>query len=357
MKLGLFKKYFQNKCSTDEAQEILDWIEKPDASMDMEDEFKSAWRNTKVIPGDYTKWSGKLEKVHERLEMEELYGSLDLEKKPKTWHKPKDRPAISGEEKQRNQTKKIRSVLIRGVFASFIILLGVVFYFNVPLSGEGVSIVAQLEKRTEPGQKLSFHLDDGTRVILNSGSKLFYPSSFDSLQRKVILVGEAYFEVSKDVDRPFRVVTESVVTTALGTAFNINAFSLNENIEVALVNGKVSVSSLEQTDNLKSLILNPGEMATVVKSDLRIEKSPFNFNEKISWKDGVIYFSETDYPEIVRKLENWYGVRIQEDKLPSNKWKFSGKFESETLDHILSVLQFGHDFEYKINGKEVNINF
>jgi transmembrane sensor len=217
--------------------------------------------------------------------------------------------------------------------------------------------MAQILKSTEPGQKLSFHLDDGTIVILNSGSKLYYPANFDSLERKVVLDGEAFFDVSKDVDRPFRVETSSIVTTALGTSFNINAFSSAENIEVDLVHGRVSVRKIAQTNDPNTMMLNPGEMATVAKSNFSMEKSTFNFIEKISWKDGIIYFKEACYEKIVSKLENWYGVSINTNRAPLKEWKFTGQFENETLENILIALQFGHDFDYVMQKKEVKLKF
>ena len=232
-----------------------------------------------------------------------------------------------------------------------------VAYFKFPEIVEQTPTIVQLEKSTEPGQKLSFHLEDGTKIILNAGSKLIYPLSCSIDERTVLLEGEAFFEVTKDVARPFSVITESVVTTALGTSFNINAFPLNEKIEIALVTGKVSVKGVEQFGKLISLTLNPGEMATVLKSNHIITKSPFNFNQYISWKNGLIYFKDADDHEIVSKLESWYGINIQTDNIPVKEWKFSGKFEDEILENILIALQFGHEFEYEIHGKNVKLNF
>ncbi len=129
-------------------------------------------------------------------------------------------------------------------------------FFQFPQDVEQIPTIVQIEKSTEPGQKLSFHLEDGTKVILNAGSKIWYPSNFNIHEREVILEGEAFFEVSKDASRPFRIVTESVVTTALGTSFNINAFPSNENIEIALVTGKVSVEGIIQSGNKTRLSSN-----------------------------------------------------------------------------------------------------
>ena len=358
MELELLRKYFENKCTPEEAWQVLQWIEKSDASMDLGEDFNMAWQKIKVKPGDYKKWSGKLEKVHEQIDMEVLYESLNTDmKKNKIEYIEKDRVPKSTRESLEYSEKRKMRYIIPGLFAAVIIVFLIVVYFQFPEKVEQTPTIVQLEKSTEPGQKLSFHLDDGTRVVLNSGSKLYYPTSFDSYERKVILEGEAFFEVSKDINKPFRVVTQSVVTTALGTSFNINAFPGKENIEIALVTGKISVEKTLQSGKTNALILHPGEGATILKSDHTFSKSPFCFNQKIGWKDGLICFQDADYHEMIRKLECWYGVSFQSNKTPAKEWKFSGKFENETLDNIMIALQFGHDFDYELLGKDVKLKF
>lgn len=358
MELKTLKKYFDNKCSSEKVKQVLQWLERPDAAMDLDGEFNNTWQKIKVKPGDYRKWSGNLEKIHERIEMEEIYESLNLDKKKnKAGYQTKDRSSKTGYELREYSRKSKIRYFVSGIFASVILVLLIVAYFQFPEKVEQTPALVQIEKSTEPGQKLSFHLEDGSKIILNAGSKLIYPSSFSSNERTVLLEGEAFFEVTKDAARPFRVVTESVVTTALGTSFNINAFPSNENIDIALVTGKVSVEGTLQSGSTNSLLLDPGEMATVLKSDHTFSKSPFDFNQKISWKDGLIYFKDADYREIVSKLESWYGINIRTNNIPIKEWKFSGKFEDETLENILIALQFGHEFEYEIKGKNVKLNF
>ena len=358
MELELLKKYFENSCTAEEARQVLKWIEKSDAMMDLEKEFIHVWQNVKVIPGDSTKWSGKLEKIHERIEMEEIYESLNLsKKKKKLGYQTKNRPSKSGYELLEYSRKSNVRYIIPGLVAAVILVLLVVSFYQFPEKVEQPLTEVQIEKSTESGQKLSFHLEDGTKVKLNAGSKLTYSSSFSSNQRLVTLEGEAFFEVTKDITRPFKVVTGSVTTTALGTSFNINAFPSNKNIEIALVTGKVSVEKTLQSGKSNVLVLYPNEMATVVKDDNSFSKSTFDFNLKISWKDGLIYFKDADYYEIVSTLESWYGVRFETDNIPLKEWKFNGKFENECLNDILIALQFGHNFEYKIKGKEVKLNF
>ncbi len=352
MNLKRLKKYFDSRSSANEVDEIIQWVEKSNASKDLESEFENAWKSIKVNPGDYQKWGGKLSKIHDKIDMEELYGSLIPAKRERI-PKFKDRAPVSRETPlKRNKWARyvLPGILTFIIFAS--LALGYFREMQIPTIA-GI----EMTKGTEPGQKLSFHLEDGTKVILNAGSKLSYPASFDTDNRTVELEGEAFFEVSKDADRPFRVITKNVVTTALGTSFNINAFPERKNIEIALVTGIVSVESISEGDSLQSVILNPGELATISNDNHTILKSGFDFNKYIAWKDGLIYFKDADYLEIKDCLENWYGVRFDANKTPGKKWNFSGKFEDESLENILSALQFGHNFEYKIEGKEIKLIF
>jgi len=361
VKIKLLKKYFDDKCSLEEAREVLQWIKSSDASDYLEDDFKNIWQKIKVKPGDYVKWSDKLEKVHEKIGMEELYGSLDIEsQKDEREYDGKNRHSISRHEIRNYSGSRRRTIvqyLAKGIAASVIVLLSFIAYNRFPVYEHTTPVIEKIEKNTELGQKLTFHLNDGTKVVLNAGSSLIYPSHFGDKERKLKLQGEAFFEVKKDISRPFKVITGSVVTTALGTSFNINAFPSNEKIEIALITGKVSVESATQTGKSSLLMLSPGEMAKVLKSDNSITKSLFDVDSEISWKDGLIYFKDADYDEVVSKLERWYGVNIHANKEPESKWSFSGKFEDETLENLLIALQFGHNFEYEINEKEVNLKF
>ena len=85
------------------------------------------------------------------------------------------------------------------------------------------------------------------------------------------------------------------------------------------------------------------------------EKREFDYNEKIAWRDGTLYFKNSDFNEIVHRLENWYGVNITINKSIDRKKDFTGHFTNEDLDLILNGLSFTYDFDFKINGKEVII--
>jgi ferric-dicitrate binding protein FerR (iron transport regulator) len=358
VELSLLKKYFENRCNPKEAEEIQAWIESESSVVDMEAHFKTVWDNIKVKSGDYQKWSGRLQRVHEKIEMEELYASLEIPEEGNANSRVnKDRKAISSDVGLSKSTNRNTRYIFGSFFIIAIIVISIVGNFNRPEKSETLPEVTEISKSTEPGQKLSFHLNDGSQVLLNSGSKLSYPKTFDEQERIVHLEGEAFFEISRDSLRPFRVITGLITTTALGTSFNINYFPGDEAIEIALVTGKVMVAETENSSAKEDLLLLPGEMATYQKEISSLSKSRYSFREKISWKDGIIYFKEADYPAIMSKLELWYGVDISENKQPGKAWNFTATFEDESLDNVLKSLQFGHGFKYIIKGKNVEINF
>lgn len=205
-----------------------------------------------------------------------------------------------------------------------------------------------------PGVKSNLTLQDGSKVILNSGSTLKYIKNFEPGQRELELYGEAYFEVAKDTFRPFIVKTGKVSTTALGTSFNIKAFE-KENLDIALLSGAVSINI--QTDSLQEVYLKPGEGLTVHPENQEISKGPFDRDKILAWTRKTILLDKAPIPEVRRILENWYGVHIHYQNSPSPDLEVSGKFHDQTLDNVLFGLSHSARFDFDIRRDQVYITF
>ncbi|MFC4874395.1 FecR family protein [Negadavirga shengliensis] len=252
--------------------------------------------------------------------------------------------------RQNHWAAKVASVALL-VFA-----LGAAFslYFDKPLGEEKQLKPEVMVHATSPGVKSSLTLSDGTKVILNSGSKLSYVKNFSSGEREVFLEGEAFFDVYRDEARPFRVYTGEVVTTVLGTSFNVSTRD-GEMISVALVSGKVSVKS--SRSDTGEMLLEKGEMALVSTNDFSMKKKVFSEEQVIGWTKGMIVFDRTPMQEAFAILENWYGVEIVlAGNIPSSL-VFSGKFKEETLANILRGLSYSWEFDYTIRDDQVKIHF
>jgi transmembrane sensor len=208
----------------------------------------------------------------------------------------------------------------------------------------------EVEKSTTSGQKSTIFLEDGSRVVLNSGSKIIFPEKFTDQIRMVELEGEAFFQVKSDSLKPFMVKTGEVTTIAVGTAFNINAYEENTHI-ISLVSGTVIV----QENSGDQIYLNPGEQITYWQQ--KVVKTTFEPDEVTAWKDGILYFSNSSFPEIINRLERWYGVEIMIKNLPARAKHYTGKFNNESLENVLKGIGFINDFSFEISGKQVKIIF
>ncbi len=281
------------------------------------------------------------EKLWERIKLSniehELHGEMPSKPMPISSYKPRD--------------KRIAwSLLAAAVIAVFFV---VQFSFKEPAKEVTPPVVTEIIKSNPAGQKSQVHLPDGSTVYLNAESELRYADNFASGKRDVFLQGEAFFKVVKDTSSPFSVHTDQFTTTVLGTSFNVNSYASEEEIEVALVTGKVLVQ-----DNQNHLIhLSPGEKATLDKKGGLMEKRAFDPNKTLLWKEGIIYFDKTNLAEAIKTLERWYNVNIQVSDLPNKPLTCTGQFKREYLSNVLNNLGFSLGFTYEIQNKNVTINF
>lgn len=156
------------------------------------------------------------------------------------------------------------------------------------------------------GSDYSVVLSDGTKVFLNSESELKYPVSFSKKERKVLVKGEAFFDVSKDKNRPFIVEIGDVNITVLGTKFGTRSYSDEKHIYTTLVSGSVSLEG-----SLKHTILSPGQQAVLNRDNNEMTIKEVNTELYTSWKDGRIVFDSTPLEQIMKYLSRIYSVDIQ----------------------------------------------
>jgi len=187
---------------------------------------------------------------------------------------------------------------------------------NISKSGNGLVVSAKakgnlsdhepLNKIVIPrGGKYDITLPDGTRVWLNSSSSLSFPNAFEGPDRKVLLTGEAYFEVAGNKQKPFKVnVAGRQEVEVLGTHFNVSAFEEDQNITTTLLEGAVKVN----TSKFQTLI-KPGEMAVNnLKTKPRIVQA--DLDEVMAWKNDMFIFNNENITSIMKKISRWYDVDV-----------------------------------------------
>ena len=267
---------------------------------------------------------------------------------------------IQSNRKSFNKWVRVQSVINYAAVLVMIVGLSWSLYHHSSQQQNDLSLdVAYVEKINEKGRKTTFNLPDGTIVKLNSSSKLKFPLYFSGNKREVMLEGEAYFEVVRDESNPFIIRSGNIITTVLGTSFNIKAHQESDNIQVAVVSGKVKVESISENSeagNEKSVLLTQNKKAVYEKNKASLTTSILE-EEDIAWKDGIILFKNANEADVVRKLEEWYNVRFSIQNQGNENWDLTAKFKNETLEHTLRVIGHQIGFTFSIEEKNVSIKY
>ena len=207
------------------------------------------------------------------------------------------------------------------------------------------------------GEKSKLLLEDGTTVWLNAGSRFAFPSKFNRKKREVILDGEAYFEVAKNVNHPFIVSTGAISIEVLGTKFNVSAYSSDNLNETVLLEGRVNIWDNGQFFKDK-VTMFPNQKATYNKTGKDIVLGP-ELDPKISiaWVEGWYQYSNEKLEAVLKKLGRFYNVKFEYDQTVISKTlPVSGKLDlKESLNEVLVVLSGVAKFEYQISGNIVII--
>lgn len=192
-------------------------------------------------------------------------------------------------------------------------------------------------------------LPDGTAVWLNSASTIKFPTSFAKNERKVELIGEAYFEVTENRNRPFRVVTAQQVVEVLGTHFNVNSYEDEPLQLTTLLKGSVKV-----TTTVTSKIIKPGEQAQI-RSKGTMDVVQIDTNPVVAWKDGVFSFKKADLKTVMRQIGRWYDVDVEYgSEIPNIS--FTGKiYRNISLQEALKSIGY-LDVKYTLKDRMVSFD-
>lgn len=205
---------------------------------------------------------------------------------------------------------------------------------------------------TPRGGRYQMRLPDGTNVWLNSASRLTYPSSFSSLgKRKVVLNGEAYFEVAKDKTRPFVVKTILQEVEVLGTHFNISSYEDELSVKTTLLEGSVKVVGMNGNDK----ILKPGQQSVLTADNITIENISVA-QQAVAWKNDQFVFESDDIQYVMRMISRWYNVEVEYvGPIPENK--FGGAISKfENISEVLKSLESTGRVKFKIDGRRILVS-
>ncbi|MDR2763996.1 MAG: FecR family protein [Tannerella sp.] len=202
------------------------------------------------------------------------------------------------------------------------------------------------------GSKTQMKLQDGSVVWLNAGSRIEYDSYFGKTNRTCTLSGEAYLEVEKNADLPFVVKTGTVTVTVLGTRFNVQAYSDEDEVTVCLLEGSVDMN----VKNAETFRLQSGQKAGYHKRTGKTDISPFVTAQVPDWMNSRFVFNGETFEQIAGILERSFNVKITIRNDRIKQYRFAGDFvKNETVEQIFAVMAANGKFRYRMNGNAIEV--
>jgi len=190
------------------------------------------------------------------------------------------------------------------------------------------------------GNQSKLILSDNTVVWLNAGSRLVYPTFFNGKTREVLLFGEAFFEVSKNAEKPFIVKTSDIEIKVLGTQFNVSAYAEDKVIQTVLKEGSVAIRQNNATFFDSEILLKPNQMASFSKSSNETKLYDVDASYYTLWTKGLLSFDDVDFNRILKKVERFYNISVGFSEPTLGSIRISGKLDlKQSRDEVLEYLE------------------
>lgn len=315
----LIEKLFKRQLTSQQAEELDEWLDHPEANEGFDDMCHTLCVNTPTAAND-TVESAMLTNIMANID------NTVVEQKP-----------------QRFNFYKIAAIGL------LLVTLGMGGYVYNTRSAMADRVAEVVENKVEKGKKAQLTLPDGTRVWLNSYSSLTYNGAYNMDERVVKLSGEAYFEVAKNKDKPFIVDCGGVNVEALGTTFNVKAYPTDSTLTTTLMEGRVRVS-----DKKSGIILEPNQQLIYnKKSNTFAVAQVDNLNEADFWKKNILYFNATTLADIAKTIERMYDVKIVFSSNDLAEATFSGTIRNNSLENVFHVISLTYPLTYEVHDNTI----
>ena len=221
---------------------------------------------------------------------------------------------------------------------------------NVTKEKDGAKTLNQLI--VPYGKRSSITFSDGTKIWVNSGSKVVYPVAFEKGKREIFVEGEVYLDVTHDEKWPFIVKTQQMDVRVLGTSFNVSAYNDEPHVQVTLVEGKVEVN----TANHHSGILSPSQQFSYDTQAGKASVRTVDVNSFIAWKNGYYQFRKQPLKIVFQRLSRYYGIRMEWDEA-AGELICSGKLDfKDNLNEVLGNLENAAPIQVAYDGECIKIS-
>jgi ferric-dicitrate binding protein FerR (iron transport regulator) len=335
MTKDLLIRFLNNNCTEAELNEVLHWVNTNALSDDGRQLGKNDWKNYQ----EESKWANDerftilFDKIQEKIDSKE--------------NNPKQNLRLT--------IPLFTKWLTRAAAILLIPVLSFLFYtlseIKTIQTNYTLAAVETLEIIAPIGSRTVVQLSDGSTVHLNYGSKLKYPQFFSGDTREIELVGEGFFEVAHNPEKPFIVKTGTLNVQALGTAFNVLAYADSETIETTLVNGKVVLKQKITNGKTKTIgTMEPGQHINYNIKTGAVCSTKGSVEKFVAWKDGKLVFEDATITDVAERLSRMFNVDIEvADDIRDNIYTVT--FVDEPLFQILDLMTIATPVTYKTEAR------
>ncbi|WP_075556786.1 FecR family protein [Parabacteroides timonensis] len=327
----LLQKYIKNQCSEQELHALLHWLKSPDNHAELDLVVKPLWE---TIDKNMSRPEGEREKeLHEEVSL--LLSGV----------KRKDRKISNPEVRDKNRLNgfyRIAAILI----LAFSVTFGLLKVLDRPSPQ-----LTYTEKVSNKGEKKNIVLSDGTKIILNSDTKLRIPADFNKEERVLEMEGEGFFDVAPDPNKPFIIKSGEARVRVLGTSFDFKSYKEDDFIKLTVSTGKVRVNVDDQDLQLS---VSPNEHLSVNKVDGNVSKETIQENNYIKWIQGSLYFNKEPIREVIKTINRTYNCKVIL-QCKNRDYKITGTHDNKNIEAVIEAICFTTGLHSRQEGDNIII--
>ena len=326
---SLIARFLEKNLDEDELVTLKNWVNESYKNRKLFDQYNEVWQLSNVVfnEGQYNTEAG----------WNALYNRIS---KKKTAKNSRIR-LINTNQLVIWRVASVAAMLVAALF------IGLFIHKNNKITNNQIVTI-----QSPRGEKSKIILADGTIVWLNSESQLTYSNDFDSDKRQVNLSGEGYFDVKRDIKRPFIVRTQNADIKVFGTRFNVSSYPDEQLTEATLEEGKITVNI---TGKINPVEVTPGQRMVFNKQSGVVSLKQVDTELYTSWKENKLRFDNALFGDVVKKLERWYDVKIILDKDLVHSERYTMCIKTESLREVLKRIKLTTPMSFKIDVEKVFI--
>lgn len=321
--IEIFERYIQNRANQDEVKRLSRWIKN--------NQEISLWLEQQVMAS-----SSAIDSEVQMRMLRNIESAINTENKIVNESQSKIRFQL-------NKWMRVAAMFILPVLTA----AGVYFYMS-RLDTSAAPLVIAVER----GQKANITLPDGSKVWLNSQSKLTYSANFNIKKRELQLDGEAYFEVAHNPNKPFIVKSNDISVEALGTAFGMKAYNEDKLISSILMRGKVRVTTPDG-----EAILMPNDRIMYDKTThKKVKNAVTNATDFTGWIHNELRFENESLGDIAKTIQRIYNVDIVFATVKLKNQRYTGTINNNSLESVLNIISLTSPVLFQINNQQVTLS-